>query len=50
MRKVVTPTRDEVQATTIVVIVTVFIFAAFFWLVDNIFGRASSVLHSWSRH
>ena len=40
MRKVVTPSRAEVQSTTTVVIVTVFIFAAYFWLVDNIIGRA----------
>ncbi|HTH54285.1 MAG TPA: preprotein translocase subunit SecE [Edaphobacter sp.] len=40
MRKVVWPNRNEVQTTTIVVIVTVFIFAAYFWLVDNIIGRA----------
>ena len=39
MRKVVSPSRTEVQATTTVVIVTVFIFAAYFWLVDNIIGR-----------
>ena len=31
MRKVVTPTRKEVQATTTVVIITVFIFGFFFW-------------------
>ena len=40
MRKVVTPSRAEVQATTTVVIVTVFIFAAYFWMVDNVIGRA----------
>ena len=34
MRKVITPSRAEVQATTIVVIVTVFVFAAYFALVD----------------
>ncbi len=39
MRKVVTPTRVEVQSTTTVVIVTVFIFAAYFALVDSIFGQ-----------
>jgi preprotein translocase subunit SecE len=39
MRKVVTPTRSEVQATTIVVMVTVFLFAGYFELVDVIFGR-----------
>ncbi|HEX2918424.1 MAG TPA: preprotein translocase subunit SecE [Edaphobacter sp.] len=40
MRKVVWPSRAEVQSTTLVVIVTVFIFAAYFWLVDNVIGRA----------
>ena len=39
MRKVVSPSRAEVQSTTTVVIVTVFIFAAYFWLVDNVIGR-----------
>jgi preprotein translocase subunit SecE len=39
MRKVVTPTRPEVQSTTIVVIVTVFLFAAYFELVDLVLGR-----------
>ena len=34
MRKVITPTREEVQTTTTVVIVTVFIFAAYFYVVD----------------
>ncbi len=40
MRKVVWPGRAEVQSTTTVVIVTVFIFAGYFWLVDNVIGRA----------
>ncbi|QHS50335.1 preprotein translocase subunit SecE [Edaphobacter sp. 12200R-103] len=40
MRKVVWPTRADVQSTTVVVIITVFIFAAYFWLVDNVIGRA----------
>ena len=44
MRKVITPSRAEVQATTTVVIVTVFIFAAYFWLVDNIIGRSIEAL------
>jgi preprotein translocase subunit SecE len=39
MRKVVTPTRAEVQSTTIVVIATVFIFAAYFEIVDLILRR-----------
>ncbi len=40
MRKVSSPSRDEVQSTTIVVLVTVFIFSEYFWLIDNIIGRA----------
>ena len=40
MDKVHTPTRGEVQATTIVVIVTVFLFAAYFEMVDLVFGKA----------
>ena len=47
MRKVVTPSRQEVQATTTVVIVTVFVFAAFFYVVDSIFGSALKWLLHW---
>jgi preprotein translocase subunit SecE len=39
MRKVTSPTRKEVQATTAVVIITVFIFAGYFFIVDGIIGR-----------
>ena len=46
MRKVVTPTRAEVQSTTTVVIVTVFIFAAFFFLVDFFLGNGIDWLFS----
>jgi preprotein translocase subunit SecE len=38
MRKVVTPSRKEVEATTTVVIVAVFIFGLFFFIVDSIFS------------
>ena len=34
MKKVTSPSRKEVQATTAVVIITVFLFAAYFWVVD----------------
>jgi preprotein translocase subunit SecE len=34
MKKVTSPNRKEVQSTTVVVIITVFLFAAFFWLID----------------
>ena len=40
MRKVHTPTRAEVQATTIVVVIAVFLFAAYFELVDLVVGNA----------
>ena len=39
MKKVTTPSRKEVQATTVVVIVTVFLFGAYFWAVDTVIGR-----------
>ena len=38
MRKVVTPSRKEVQATTSVVLVAVFLFGLFFFVADWIFG------------
>jgi preprotein translocase subunit SecE len=37
MRKVVTPSRKEVEATTTVVLIAVFLFGVYFWVVDNIF-------------
>jgi preprotein translocase subunit SecE len=46
MRKVVTPSRKEVQATTTVVLVTVFIFAGYFALVDYIFSSGLAALMS----
>jgi preprotein translocase subunit SecE len=44
MRKVVTPSRKEVEATTTVVIVAVFIFGVFFFVVDWIFGAGLTAL------
>jgi preprotein translocase subunit SecE len=41
---VVTPARQEVQTTTIVVIATVFIFAAYFFIVDTLFGKGVTQL------
>ena len=38
MRKVVTPSRKEVEATTTVVLVAVFIFGLFFFLTDSLFS------------
>jgi preprotein translocase subunit SecE len=38
MRKVVTPSRKEVEATTTVVLIAVFIFGLFFFIVDTVFS------------
>jgi preprotein translocase subunit SecE len=40
MRKVTTPSRKEVQGTTTVVIITVFLFGLFFWIVDTVIGKS----------
>jgi preprotein translocase subunit SecE len=47
MRKVVTPSRAEVQSTTVVVLITVFAFAGYFYLVDSILGRGIQVVLHW---
>lgn len=39
MHKVVAPSRDEVRNTTIIVLVAVFAFAAYFELVDVVIGK-----------
>jgi preprotein translocase subunit SecE len=44
MRKVVTPSRKEVEATTTVVLIAVFIFGLFFFVVDWIFGLGLTAL------
>ena len=44
MKKVTTPSLKEVQATTIVVVITVFIFGVYFWLVDFLIGRSIDFL------
>jgi len=44
MRKVTTPSGKEVQATTAVVIVTVFLFGVYFFIVDNVIGRGVDLL------
>jgi preprotein translocase subunit SecE len=40
MRKVVTPSRKEVQSTTTVVIIAVFIFGLYFFVADSIFSTS----------
>jgi preprotein translocase subunit SecE len=47
MKKVTTPSRKEVQGTTTVVIITVFIFAGYFWVIDTIIGKSlEKMLHA----
>ncbi len=51
MRKVVTPTRPEVVSTTMVVLVTVFIFAGYFFVVDSVVGHGvTSLIHYLTKH
>jgi len=47
LQKVSSPSRAEVQATTTVVILAVFVFAGFFYLVDTVLGYVlQALLHS----
>jgi preprotein translocase subunit SecE len=39
MKRVTWPNRKQVESTTAIVILTVFGFAAFFWVVDSALGR-----------
>lgn len=39
MKHVTTPSRKEVQGTTAVVIITVFLFGLYFWIIDNVIGH-----------
>jgi preprotein translocase subunit SecE len=44
-RKVTAPSWKEVQATTAVVVVTVFIFGVYFFIIDNILQKGVSYLY-----
>jgi preprotein translocase subunit SecE len=50
MKKVTAPSFKEVQATTAVVIITVFLFAFYFWVVDNSIGRGVTSLIQYLTH
>jgi preprotein translocase subunit SecE len=51
MKKVTTPSRKEVQGTTTVVIITVFLFGLFFFLTDLVIQNSlERMLHYLSRH
>ena len=50
MRKVTTPSRKEVQSTTTVVLIAVFLFGVYFWIIDNVIGRGLDYLfHMFSK-
>ena len=50
MKKVSSPSRKEVQSTTLVVVITVFIFGLYFWLVDNAIGKGIDYLYTYFKH
>jgi preprotein translocase subunit SecE len=50
MRKVTAPSYKDVRATTIVVIITVFLFGVYFWIVDNTIGSAINYLFKYLTH
>jgi preprotein translocase subunit SecE len=49
MRKVTTPSGKEVRATTLVVLITVFLFAVYFFGVDKVIGFVVDKIFAWAR-
>jgi preprotein translocase subunit SecE len=50
MKKVTTPSRKEVQGTTTVVIITVFLFGLYFAIIDKIIGTSLDHLLRYLTH
>ncbi len=50
MKKVTAPGFKEVQATTAVVIITVFLFGLYFWVIDNVIGRSIDAIFRYFTH
>jgi len=50
MKKVTAPSFKDVQATTLVVIITVFLFGLYFWIVDNTIGSGINYLFKYLTH
>ena len=44
LRHVTTPSRKEVQATTVVVVITVAVFGLYFWGVDLLISNAMNLI------
>jgi preprotein translocase subunit SecE len=49
-RKVTAPSWKDVQATTIVVVITVFLFGLFFFVIDSILQKGVGYLYSYFGH
>jgi preprotein translocase subunit SecE len=49
-RKVTAPSWKEVQSTTTVVVITVFIFGVYFFIIDNVIQKAVTFLYSYFGH
>jgi len=50
MKHVTAPSYKDVRATTIVVIITVFLFGLYFWIVDNTIGSGINYLFKYLTH
>jgi len=50
MRKVTAPTWKEVRATTTVVVITVFIFAVYFWVIDYFIQNGVTALFNYFKN
>ena len=50
MKKVTSPPLKEVQATTAVVVITVFLFAAYFWAVDLVVSASVDKMFRYFSH
>jgi preprotein translocase subunit SecE len=50
MRKVTAPTWKEVRATTTVVVITVFIFALYFWVIDYFIRNGMTALFDYLKN
>jgi preprotein translocase subunit SecE len=50
MRKVTAPSWKEVRATTTVVVITVFIFAVYFWIVDYVILHGMTYLFDYFKN
>ena len=49
-RKVWAPSWKEVQATTVVVVITVFVFGVFFFITDSVIQKGVNLLYGYFGH